>query len=140
MRPPILWHTTAITESHTLANSCSSFRLASSMVDNDWRHILLKILNNSGLCSANTRMHVDIRSTSSSVIGWKQKSKVVTKQNSNCVLWIAIGSYRRYIFIYFFFPLENLREGWTIHWLSLNKLKENLIYNSGLVKFYYKNR
>jgi len=57
----------------TFRNSFSSSALTESMTASDWRHLSLKMWNMRGDWSASTRMHVAIRSTSSSVIGWQQR-------------------------------------------------------------------
>lgn len=53
----------------TFLNSFSSSAFTDNITDSDWRHMSLKTWNMSGDWSAKTRIHVAIRSTSSSVIG-----------------------------------------------------------------------
>lgn len=57
----------------TFCASFSSAILAVNMSDSELRDAELKISVIKGLCSDTTRKHVAIRSTSSSVIGWKSE-------------------------------------------------------------------
>jgi len=66
---------TAWTRLQTFWNSFSSSALTDSITDSDRRHMSLNTWNMSGDWSASTRIHVAIRSTSSSVIGYRQQQK-----------------------------------------------------------------
>jgi len=61
----------SVTRLQTFWNSFSSSALTDSITESDWRHMSLNTWNMRGDWSASTRIHVAIRSTSSSVIGYQ---------------------------------------------------------------------